>query len=156
MDFSKLTTSDKVIAGSGIAFLIFSFLPWFSLGSASYSGWHFFVTGIIPVLLAIVLVAYVAITRFSEGTKLPDLPVPYGLAVLVIAGLAAVLVLLRIVIGYKVGVFGFSVHLNRSAGLYLAMLAALGLVGGGFLKFQEEGGQTSKTSGPGTGPTTPF
>jgi hypothetical protein len=157
MDFSKLTTSDKVIAGSGIALLIFSFLPWFTYGGVTgRNGWDFFVTGLIPVLLGLVLVAYVAITRFSESTKLPDLPVPYGLAVLVVAGLAALLILLRLIIGYKVGAFGFSVHLHRGYGLYLSFLATLGLVAGGFMKYQEEGGKASTGPSTGTGPQTPF
>ena len=31
MDLSKLSTSDKVVAGSGLALFIFSFFPWFGV-----------------------------------------------------------------------------------------------------------------------------
>ena len=37
MDLNKLTTSDKMILGGGIAYLIFMFFPWFGSTSASAS-----------------------------------------------------------------------------------------------------------------------
>lgn len=159
MDFSKLTLSDRVIGGSGIALLIFSFFPWYGASvhfgafsaSKSYSGWHYFLFGIIPVLLAVILVAYVAVTRFGTNVSLPDLPIPWGLAVLIVGGLAAFLVVLKLLIGDSVGGF----DLDRKFGIFLAALAALGLVGGAFLRFREEGGATT-TGRSSNGPSTPF
>lgn len=121
MDLSKLSTGDKVIAGSGIALFVFSFFPWFKWEfggySASQSGWDYFFTGIVPVLFGLILVGYVLVTKVLDGVTLPDLPVPYPLVV-------------------------------------------LGLGGGAFLKFQEEGGELPKSGGSGgqTGsqPPTPF
>ncbi|MDQ6697095.1 MAG: hypothetical protein M3Z46_06515 [Actinomycetota bacterium] len=158
MDLSKLTLSDRIIAGSGIALLIFSFFPWYGASvtigtfsaSKDYSGWHYFLFGIIPVLLALILVAYVAITRFGTNVSLPELPIPWGLAVLIVGGLAGFLVLLKLLIGDSVSGF----DLDRKFGIFLATLAALGLAGGAFLKFREEGGATTK--GSSSGPSTPF
>jgi hypothetical protein len=50
--------------------------------------------------------------------------------------------------------------LDRGIGIFLSTIAALGLGGGAFLKFQEEGGELPKSGGSGgqTGsqPPTPF
>ncbi|HEY5011086.1 MAG TPA: hypothetical protein VIK61_00070 [Acidimicrobiia bacterium] len=143
MDLNKLTQSEKVIAGSAIAFLIFSFFPWYGKGSYSRNGWSYFLFGIIPLLLAIIMVAQIAVSRFTE-TKLPDLPITWGQVHLIAGGLAAVLVLLKLIIGDKYGLGGSvlgvhlpSISLDRQFGIYLAFLASLGLAAGGFLKSRE-------------------
>ena len=162
MDLSKLSMGDKVLAGSGLALLIFSFFNWFTakgkgtlaigVGTSSNNGWDYFFTGIVPVLLALVLVVYVVLTKLTDGVKLPDLPVGYPLVVLGVAGLAALLVVLRLLIGSGEDIPAEAkqfVEINRSFGLYLSTLAALGLAAGGFLKFQEDGGELP-TKGGGT------
>jgi len=143
VDLNKLTQSEKVIAGSAIAFLIFSFFPWYGKGSYSRNGWSYFLFGIIPLLLAIIMVAQIAVSRFTE-TKLPDLPITWGQVHLIAGGLAAVLVLLKLIIGDKYGLGGSvlgvhlpSISLDRQFGIYLAFLASLGLAAGGFLKSRE-------------------
>jgi len=165
MDLSKLSNGDKVIAGSGIALFIFSFFPWYGVDGYAdgRSGWDYFFTGIIPVLLAVALVAYVAVTKLADGVKLPDLPVAWPLVVLGAGALAAVLVLLRLLMGDSVDVpFASDFDLDRKAGIFLATLAAIGLAFGSFLKFKEEGGELPTKGGgtPGTGtgstPPTPF
>lgn len=169
MDLSKLSTGDKVLGGSGIALFIFSFLPWFGKdystglgGTISITGnaWDIgFFTGTLPVILGIFLVAYVVVTKLLDGIELPELPVGYPLVVLGVAGLAALLVVLRLLVGYSQGYGGLSVDLDRKYGLVLAALAAIGLAGGAFLKFQEDGGElpTKKASGTGdSGTPTPF
>ena len=146
MDLNKLTTSDKVIAGSAIALLIFSFFPWFEISgfgfSGSSSGWDYFFTGILPVLLGLVMLAQVAITAFAPDTKLPDLPVTWGQVHLGVGAAAAVLVVLRLLMGddnFDIpGAAAAGVDSGRAFGLFLAALAAVGLAVGGFLKFQEE------------------
>lgn len=159
MDLNKLSTGDKVIGGSGIALLIFSFFPWFSFdagpfGSVSQSGWDFFFTGIIPVLLGVALVGFVVATKLMD-VAMPDLPVPQPLLILGLGGAAALLVVLRLLMGGDDGGTG---ALDRSFGLFLSVLAAIGLAAGAFLKFQEEGGELPTkggSSGQG-GSATPF
>ncbi len=156
MDLNKLSTGDKVLAGSGIALFIFTFLTWFKFESSAFgrtfgvsqNGWHFFLTGIVPALLALALIGYVVATKLVDGVNLPDMPVGYPLVVLGMAALAALLVILRLLIG---GDDAGTDVLDRAFGIYLATLAALGLAAGGFLKFQEEGGELpNKRGGPGT------
>lgn len=159
MDLSKLSTGDKVIAGSGLALFVFSFFPWYGVegfNDVGRSGWDYFFTGIIPVLFGLILVGYVLVTKVLDGVTLPDLPVPYALVVLGLGGVAALLVVLRLLLGDEI--LGYD--LDRKFGLFLSTLAALGLAGGAFLKFQEEGGELPKSGGSGgqTGsqPPTPF
>jgi hypothetical protein len=161
MDLSKLSLGDKVMAGSGIALFIFSFFPWFEYSafgfSVSQSGWDFFFTGIVPVLLGLILVGYVVVTKVLDGVTLPELPVAYPLLVLGLGAAAAVLVVLRLLMG---GDDAGTDVLDRAFGIFLATLAAVGLGAGAFLKFQEEGGElpTKKGGGSSTGsePPTPF
>ncbi len=162
MDLNKLTTSDKVIAGSGLVLFIAYFLKWFT---ASYSGFgrtasasisgsdvgFFWAT--LPMLLGLVLAGVVIATKLFD-VKVPDLPIPLGQAFLGAGALAAVLVVLKLLIGVDVPV-AFNLaggKVSRSIGMYLSALAAIGLAVGGFLKFQEgdDGGTTD--SGPGTAP----
>jgi hypothetical protein len=142
VDLNKLTQSEKVIAGSALALFIFSFLPWYGKFSGSRNGWDYFLFGVIPVFLGIIMVAQIGISRFSD-TKLPDPPLPWGQIHLIVGSLAAALVLLKLLIGDKVGggsVLGTSIPsitLDRKYGLFLSLIAALGLAAGGFLKSRE-------------------
>lgn len=151
MDLNKLTTSDKIIVGSGIALFIAYFLPWFKfdfggfIGDQTYSGSDVdFFWSTFPMLIGLVMVAVVVASKLFDVT-LPDLPIPWGQAYLIAGGLAAVLVVLKLIIGEDV--------VDRSYGLFLAALAAIGLAAGGFLKFQE--GEESSTAGGDTG-SAPF
>jgi hypothetical protein len=152
VDFNKLTTADRVVGASAILFLIAMFLPWYGLdfgegiGTASNSGWDYFLSGIIPLLLAIVMVAQIVVTRFST-TKLPDIPVPWGMVHLAAGAAILVLLILRTVIGADEGGFGIEVELDRMYGLYVALVAAIGLAVGGYLKSKEPEEVTS--GGPG-------
>lgn len=161
MDLDKLTTADKVIAGSAILLLIFSFFPWFKVsvegfGSESGNGWDVgFLWAGVPVLLGLAMLAYVIITRFSPQTRLPA--APWGVILLAAGALAALLVLLKLLIGEDdEGLSIVGVEVSRSFGLFLATLAALGLAAGGFLKYKEEPATTHGATGPGTAPPTPF
>jgi hypothetical protein len=168
VDFSKLKTSDWLIGGGAIVLLIGSFLPWFKVsvncggvagfnfsGSAGdANGWDvgFFWCGL-PVILGLAMLAVVGIKAFSPDTNLPDLPVTWGQALLGAGGLAAVIVLIKLLIGESGGsVLGCSVDVTRAFGLFISFLAAGAMAGGAFLKFQDEraggaaGGSTPPTA----------
>lgn len=150
MDLTKLSLSDKIIGGAAIVLLISSFLPWFEASAGGFSvsgnGWDvgFFWAGI-PVILGLIMLAHVGIKNFGDASKLPDLPVTWGQVHLGAGALAAVIVVLKLLIGEEVG---FGVDMDRSFGLFLATIAALALAYGGFLKFQEE--KKAGTSSPAT------
>lgn len=160
MDLDKLSRTDRIIAGSGLVLFIASFLPWFDVSatatgfdetrSSSGNGWDVgFIWGGIPALLGLLAAGMILATKLGNA-KMPDLPVPYGQLMLGLGGLSAFLVLLKLLVGEDApsDAFGFvDVDISRAWGLFVATIAALGFVGGGWLAFQEE------KSGTASGPT---
>jgi hypothetical protein len=147
VDLKKLTRTEQIICGSAIVMFIASFLPWFTasfkgFGSTSINAWSGdvgFFWGIVPVVLALVMLAHIVITRFVENVKLPELPWPM---IHMVAGiLAAVLVILKLLIGIDTGgAEALGVDVSRGIGIFLAALAGLGLAYGGFMYNKEHGG----------------
>jgi len=153
VDLNKLTLSDKIIAGSGILLFIAYFMPWFKVdfgigGSVSASGGDVdFIWSTLPMLIGLVMAGVVIASKLFD-VKLPDLPVPWSRVHLGLGGLAALLVVLKLLIGEDP-----SSVIKRSYGLFIAAIAAIGLAAGGFLKFQE--GDDAPAAGGGTG-SAPF
>ena len=139
MDFSKLSKGDKVVAGGALAFLVSMFLPWFtfSLGPADYSrnGWHFFFTGTLALLLLLAAAALVVMPAAGKKVNAP------AITVLALTVLAAVLVLLRVLIGDDD-------PLSRGFGIFVGFIAAAAAGFGGFLKFKEAGGSLEDLKDP--------
>lgn len=144
MDLKKLNTSDKIIVGSGLVLFISYFLTWFSAeyeggfgftGSADASGSDVdFFWSTFPMLIGLVLAGLVIASKLFD-VKLPDLPVPWSQVFLGAGALAAILVVLKLIIGEDdEGIPGLEI--NRGIGIFLAALAAIGLAVGGYLKFQ--------------------
>jgi hypothetical protein len=155
VDLSKLTTSDKVVAGSGLLLFIASFLPWFGIDGfdGSGNGWDVgFLWGGIPALLGLAAAGVVLASKLGD-VKLPDLPITWGQAILGAGALSALLVLLKLLLGEEACAFGTCIDFDRKWGLFVAAIAAIGLAAGGFLKFQE--GDDAPAAGGTTG-TAPF
>jgi hypothetical protein len=133
VDINKLSNPEKIIGASAIVLLIASFLPWFKVsfpgGSVSGNGWDVgFLWGRLPVLIALVMLAHIVISNFFETVKLPDLPWP--MVHLVGGILVAALVVLKMISGEH--------GIDRAFGLFLAVIAAIGVGAGGFLYWQEK------------------
>ena len=108
MDLDRLSTGEKIVAGSGILLFILSFIPpWASVdvpqsaeafGAADTSGnaWDLRFTTKLGILLALVAAVLCLIKAF--GTKL-SLPLPAGITYLVFAALAALFLLLEVILG---------------------------------------------------------
>jgi hypothetical protein len=142
VDLSKLKPGDYVIAGSAFVFLVSMFLPWFGVSGFSRNGTDYFITGFVPLLLVAGVVVLVVLNELTD-TDLPDIPVPWAVAYMAGGGLAAFLILVRIVLGDDFGggvLDDFSYDLGRKFGIFIAFLAAAGVAGGGFLKLLEDGG----------------
>lgn len=155
MDLSKLTTADKLILGGGLAYLIFMFLPWYGVEGfdANNSGWDYFLGGIVPLILILIMCSHVLVSAFSPDTQLPDLPVPWSQVHLGTGVAAAVIVLLRVLIGSDIETFGVDYSLDRKYGLFLALIAAIVVAAGGVLKSKE--GDVAAPGGGSTG-SAPF
>jgi hypothetical protein len=153
VDLSKLTTSDKMILGGGLAYLICMFFPWYGIeipfvGDYNNSGWDYFLGGILPLILIAIMCSHVLASAFSD-TELPEPPVPWAQVHLGTGIVAAVLVGLRLLIGSDEA----GVDLDRKFGLILAVIAAIVVAVGGVKKSQE--GDSAPSSGGSTG-SAPF
>lgn len=148
MDLNKLTIGDKVLVAAGLVFGFATLLPWFGesfingFATDSLNGLDYFFTGVVPFLLIEATVVVVLLTRLGDVT-LPELPMPLNQLLLIPAGVATFLVLIRLIIGDGVG--GEFVDLSRKGGIFLAVLSAIGVCVGAALRLQE--GDDSPTHG---------
>ncbi|MBL8776520.1 MAG: hypothetical protein JNK12_11325 [Acidimicrobiales bacterium] len=125
MALDRLTTGDKVLALSTLAFVLSMFLPWFGQGPRSTRGWDYAFFGIVPLVLVVASTG-MALTRRLTGTSLPELPVPMSQLALTDAGVAALLVLVKVVLGDDETVLDVTVELRRRFGIFLALAASAG------------------------------
>ena len=136
MDFSKFKTPDWLMIGGGAAMLILGFtLDWTTVdtgfGSASGDGpFDYFFTGGLAWMLVIAVGALAAAN--ASGRLPPNQPWP--LILLAGAGLATILMLLRIILCAR---FDFA---DRGIGMYGAFVFAAVALAGAYLNFQASGG----------------
>jgi hypothetical protein len=117
--------------------LIASFLPFnkISIGpfSHSYSAWssHFFLIATIPAIIGVVMAAHVAVVAFAPNVKLPEqvLGLTWTQIHLVLGFQAAIMMLAFLI--QSTGA------LDKGIGLFLMLIAAIGLLVGAVLRMQE-------------------
>ncbi len=143
MDFSKFKTSDWLKVGGGLVMLIAYFLDWWTLEisgfeGGAFSGSDFFFTGTVPWLLLVAIGVLTAL-MVLDVVKLPR-TVPWHLIFLAASALSVLLILIRFT-GPGHGLPDEAEDaFSRSAGLFLALLAAIAVVAGSALGFKESGG----------------
>src|SRR3546814_485879 len=140
------------VCSSDLVLFIAYFLPWFKvdfgLGSVSASGGDIgFLWSTLPMLIGLVMAGVIIASKLF-GVKLPELPMPWSQVHLALGALAAILVVLKLIIGEDP-----TDIVDRAYGLFLAALAAIGLAAGGFLMFKA--GDDAPTTGGSTG-SAPF
>ena len=172
MNEKKLDIPDIIAIVSVAVFFIATLLPWFEVSfdfpdvggvdfdvpsSETGNGWDVgFLWSGIPLLLGLAMLFLMLAPKFIPDLNLPDLP-PF--LPLVLGGIAAFLVLLKLIIGEDAGVPGIlgddaGVEVSRSFGIFIAFLAAAGMAVAGFLKFQEAQ-KRGGLGGPGSPPPPP-
>jgi hypothetical protein len=171
LDINKLNTGEKVIGVSGVLLLIFSFFPWlgFSYGgfSASKSAWTFTLCWL-AVILGVLMAGYVIAK--AAGVDLPELGnLRWAHVLLGVAIVAFVFILIKVIVGPSTGgvdISGTGVSKDRKIGIFLGLLASIGLVAGAYLNAKETGdlpgslgrgtagGSTPPPPGPPPGPPT--
>jgi hypothetical protein len=161
LDINKLNTGEKVIGVSGILLLIFSFFPWlgFSAGpfSASKSAWTFTLCWL-AVILGVLMAGWVIAK--AAGVDMPDLGnVRWAHILLGVAIVAFVFILIKVIVGPStngVDLSGTGVSKDRKIGIYLGLLASIGLVAGAYLNAKETGDLPGSLGGsPSAGGSTP-
>ncbi len=170
MDVDKLNTGEKVAGVSAVLLFIFMFFDWFGVEVTDSSGFSGTFSGaggsawdaldFIPIVLVVtIVIALVNVfLRLSDSDYEP--PVSMNVAVAVLGGLSALLVLFRIVFPPGFGTFGgVSIDATLSFGIFLGFIAAAGITYGGYRGMQEEGttfsGTADKLSGGGPGSSPP-
>jgi hypothetical protein len=163
LDLKKLTPGEITTAVSGVLLLIFSIFHWYGIdakvagqtvASFNRNGWQgpnaFF--SIIAIILGIILAAHVIAEKLG-GVDLPDRLGSVGWGVMHLAGgaIAFVFVLLKALLGGDY----FTASLDRKLGLWLGLLASLGLFVGGYLMAKERGELPAQLGGSGGGTTPP-
>ena len=150
-DISRLRRADRIIGISAIAFFIFLFFfKWFGVSSnvssiagvnvnISKSGWDTF-TNSRWIWLLTILVALASVAVVATQAKL-DLPVKHGVIVTGLGALSVVLILYRIFDHPEASAsFGnFHASVGLKIGIWLGLIAALGVTYGGYLAMHEEG-----------------
>ncbi|MBI2913484.1 MAG: hypothetical protein HYY03_06150 [Chloroflexi bacterium] len=140
--FKALGLGEKIILIAAPLFFIDGFLPWFDydiegFGGPSRSGWSGDLSflSIIAILAAVVMVAQIAVARFTT-LKLPALPqgVTWARVHLGLAGYVAFAVVIRLIVGESAGSF----DADMAFGIWIAVILAVALAAGGLLMFQQE------------------
>ena len=170
MDVDKLNTGEKIAGVSAVLLFIVMFFDWFGVEVSGSNGFSSTVPNaggsawdaldFIPIVLVIaIVVALVNVFRRRSDSEYEP-PVSLNVAVAILGGLSALLVLFRIVDPPGFGSFGgISVDATLKFGIFLGLLTAIGIAYGGYRGMQEEGvtfsGAADHLSGGGSGPGDP-
>jgi hypothetical protein len=126
---------DRVTWVSGLVLMLSAFMAWYSGSGEGITiaviGWH---TGVIGKIVFFVGLAVLVIVVLRElGIELPP-SVPESLVILALGALATVLVLVR-VIDVPDSVLPAN---GRGIGIWISLVAALGVIAGGLLRAAAE------------------
>jgi hypothetical protein len=142
-DASQVSRATWIAGGGALVLLISVFLSWYKVevniggfgASSGGSGWETTDLAKLVALLALAALVIIGIELFAKDVTLPF---PTSLALIGIGGLSTLIVLLRIIDkpgGDLADAAGFDISL--SYGIFIALLAAIAVTVGGYLKMQE-------------------
>jgi hypothetical protein len=150
VDSSKLGVGEIVAGISGLALFVFMFLPWYGIDSvagfgvsADANAWEAF--SLVDLLLFLVCVVVVGLVIVQLAETSPELPAPPARIIMVAGVVALVLIVLRLIFtpGVDAGGVDIEVDLGRRIGIFLGLLAAAGIVYGGWRASNEAPAGTS-------------
>jgi hypothetical protein len=154
----KFTTNELIILGGCVLVFIGVFLKWFAAGGGSIggfsipevsvNGFHYFLQGTLPWLLAIAVAAVLIIKKFVPNVNLPEKigNLDWNTIYLIACGVAGFLILTRLLMGDS--------GTDRKIGLFIASIGGIAMAVGAFLKFQAK--EPDAISGPGSTPPSSF
>jgi hypothetical protein len=133
VDLGRLSTPDRLTIGAASVLLLATFMPWFEIDvfgtSTDVTGWEIgWFWGRLPLLIAVLLAAHVLVRTYAAQITLPELP--WTRVHLIGGSVAGGLIVLRLLFGYEVRGFDF----HRTFGIFVALVAALGLTAAGVLR----------------------
>jgi len=139
LDVNRLSQGQLIAAGSAIVLFILTFLPWLDLGEGldSINLWESTSTLDIYILVLTILVVAPALMGASGN----DSPLPFtGAATTTLLGAIAVILIFFFLLGPIPGGGQDVDQPDKAIGLWLGLLAAIGVTAGGYMALQEEGG----------------
>jgi len=148
MDLNRLTQGEKIAGGSGIALILIMFIfKWFGLkagvGGFAFEGsrnaWGSY--GFIDIVLFITVVAAVGLAALKASDADVGLPVAASAVVAGLGVLSVVLIIISIISPPDFGadLSGTGIDHTRKIGVWLGLIAAIGVAYGGWRAMQEEG-----------------
>jgi hypothetical protein len=171
MDFTRLTQGEKIAGVSGIALILIMFIfKWFGLefsgdvGGLGVSGvdlgsrnaWGSY--GFIDIVLFVTVAAAIGLALISASQTEVGLPVAASAVVAGLGILSVVLIIISILSppDFGLDLSGTGVDETRKIGVWLGLIAAIGVAYGGWRAMQEEGtsfgDQADRFRGPDEGP----
>jgi hypothetical protein len=136
MDVNRLSQGQLIAAGSAIVLFILTFLPWLSAGDESRNLWESTSSLDIYILVLTALVVTPAVMLATGNTN----ALPFtGAATTTLLGAIAVILVFFFMIGPIPGLPDGVDQPDRSIGLWLGLLAAIGVAVGGYMSLEDEG-----------------
>jgi peptidoglycan/LPS O-acetylase OafA/YrhL len=130
MDLRRLRAGEWIAALSGVALLVSLFLPWYGAGEeGDASGWE--ALAAVDIALALVAAFGVSLLAITASQRVPAVPIALSAIVTLVGLIGVVLVLIRL--ANLPGSFE-----GRELGVWLGLLAAIGIVAGGGLAMGDE------------------
>jgi hypothetical protein len=176
MDFTRLTQGEKIAAVSGVALiLIMLIFKWFGVEATGEFGalsatvdvdsrGAFGSYGFIDIVLVITVAAAIGLALISASQTEVGLPVAASAIVAGLGVLSVVLVVISILSPPEfLDVSGDGIDYTRKIGVWLGLIAAIGVAYGGWRAMQEEGTSFGEEAnrlrepdeGPGAAPPPP-
>jgi tryptophan-rich sensory protein len=135
----KLKPPNLAIVISGAVMLIASFLPFTDIGSHSNSAWskYYFLIATIPALIGVAMAVQVALVAYAPQVKMPEKVFGFTWTqVHLVLGFQATIMMLAFLLQDTGGP-------DKGIGLYLMLLASIGLFSGAVLRMQEQKNPTT-------------
>ncbi|HZB07065.1 MAG TPA: hypothetical protein VE449_10795 [Thermoleophilaceae bacterium] len=125
MDLRRLRAGEGIAGAAGLVLLVSLFLSWYD----GQSGWESL--GILDVILAFVALNALAIPFVTASYRVPALPLAHQSLTVLISSVA-----LLLVVGRVLNIPDWAD--GREGGLWVGLLATLGVVAGGLLAMRDE------------------
>lgn len=130
MDVRRLRAGEWIAALSGVALLVSLFLPWYGAGAdGDATGWE--ALAAVDIALALVAAFGVSLLVVTASQSVPAVPVALSTVVTLVGLIGVVLVLVRLA-ATPGGLDG------RELGVWLALVAAIGIVAGAWVAMHDE------------------
>ena len=140
MDLRRLRVGEWIVGACGVLMLVALFAPWY--GDPSSSAWEAFT--ILDVILALLALAAVSVPLVTATHRVPAVPLALESLTALFGSIGVVLLLIR-VLNLPDDLHG------REWGLWLGIVAVLGIVAGGLVAMRDErrspGGRHTDPSG---------